>query len=351
MSDRFHETLEVVFDCIEDGISVINKDYEIITANKGISYIFGEKDLPEKQGAKCFKEYFHRNEICDNCPAEKTLKEGISSQLYKISRDTGTKKLVLNQFAFPVKDADGNVTHVVEYIKDVTAVAKLEEQLLSSERLVGIGKLAAGIAHEIRNPLGSIKATAQFCLSKYELDEGMRKKLMIILRSSDRVNRVVKDMLNLARPGGASFHAGCVGKVINNVCGLVNAKCIKQNVRLTKRFSRRLPSMLLDDKLLEDAFLNFMLNALAAMPRGGRLAVIGCYDHNEGELVISFIDSGCGIPEDHMGSIFDPFFTTKKDGTGLGLFLARQVVELHKGNIQIESKPGYGTEITVRLPV
>jgi len=126
---------------------------------------------------------------------------------------------------------------------------------------------------------------------------------------------------------------------------------LKQNVRLVKRSPRRLPLILLDEKLLEDAFLNFILNSLDAMPNGGRLAITICYDHNAEEIIIHLADSGCGIPEDNLSKIFDPFFTTKKDGTGLGLSLAKQIIELHKGRIHIESKPDYGTEVTVRLPV
>jgi signal transduction histidine kinase len=126
---------------------------------------------------------------------------------------------------------------------------------------------------------------------------------------------------------------------------------LKQNVRLIKKLSRRLPQIFLDEKFLKEAFLNLILNAVEAMPRGGRLAITAYYDHNAEEIVTTFCDSGCGITEDNLSRIFYPFFTTKKEGTGFGLSLARQVIELHKGKIHIESKPDYGTEVTVRLPV
>lgn len=348
--DGMYQILDAVFDCIQDGLFVINRDHEIIRANKSILNMFGKEYPPEHQGKKCFEEFHQRKVICDNCPAEKSFKEGIAGQLSKISWDIGIKKVVLDHNAFPIKDADGTVTRAVIWFKDVTHVVKLEEHLLASERLAGIGKLAAGIAHEIRNPLGNIRATAQFCLNKYEFDKDMRKHLKTILRSSDRVNRVVKELLNLAKPGEASFKVECVGGIINNVCSLVNAKCLKQHVRLNKRCPRRLPPILIDEKLLEEALLNIMLNAIDAMPKGGRLSVISCYDSNTEGIAISFIDSGCGISEDHIDRIFDPFFTTKRDGTGLGLYLARQIVELHKGVISVESKPDCGTEIAVRLP-
>ncbi|MFZ6016322.1 MAG: two-component system sensor histidine kinase NtrB [Nitrospirota bacterium] len=343
--------LEALFDSIEDGIHVINRDYEIVRANKGILNLFEKKDFREILGRKCFNEYYQRDALCDNCPAEKTFKDGTSSQLTKISREVGKKKVIFNKSTFPIKDVDGNVIQVIEYIKDITPVVKLEDQLFSSERLAGIGKLAAGIAHEIRNPLSNIKAAVQFCLNKYEPDEQVRKYLKIILKNSERVNKVIDDLLNLAKSRKASLKTGYIDDVIKRVCTLVDAKCFKQNVHLTKRFPRRLPQVFLDERLLEEAFLNLILNSLDAMPKGGRLAITAYYDHNAQEIIINFADSGCGILEDNLEKVFDPFFTTKKSGTGLGLSLVQEVIEIHKGKIYIESKPDYGTEVTVRLPV
>jgi len=342
---------QAIFDCIEDGITVINREYEIIRVNKAILNIFGKRDFSEILGRKCFNEYYQRNAICDNCPAEKTFEEGMPSQRTKIGREIGKRKTILNESTFPIKGEDNNVIQVIEYIKDITDVVELEDQLLYSERLAGVGKLAAGIAHEIRNPLSNIKAAAQLCLKKYELDKKIRKHLKIILKSSEKVNKVTRDLLNLAKPRDVSFKIGSADKVINSTCDLVNARCLKQHVRLTKRLQRGLPKIFLDEKLLEETFLNFVLNALDAMPKGGRLTITAYYDHDAEEILISFVDSGCGISEDNLNRIFDPFFTTKREGTGLGLSLALQIIELHKGKIHIESKPDYGTEVTVRLPV
>ncbi|MDP2754452.1 MAG: ATP-binding protein, partial [Nitrospirota bacterium] len=345
--EKTKKSLQAIFDGIEDGISVINKEYEIIRANKAILNIFGKGDFSEILGRKCFNEYYQRNTICDNCPAERTFKEGTPSQRIKISREIGKRKTILNESTFPIKGEDNNVIQVIEYIKDITDVVELEDQLLYSERLAGVGKLAAGIAHEIRNPLSNIKAAAQLCLKKYELDEKIRKHLKIILKSSEKVNKVTRDLLNLAKPRDVSFTIGSADKVINSTCDLVNARCLKQHIRLTKRLQRGLPQIFLDEKLLEETFLNFMLNALDAMPKGGRLAITAYYDHDAEEILISFVDSGYGISEDNFSRIFDPFFTTKKDGTGLGLSLALQIIELHTGKIHIESKPDYGTEVMV----
>ena len=345
-------TLQTIFDSIENGIFVINRGYEIVRANKAVLNKSGKKSFREILERKCFNELYQRATICDGCQAEKTFEEGTSTQLTKISKEiAGKKSLILNTSTFfPIKGEEGDVIQVIEYIKDITDAVKLEEQLLHIERLAGIGKLAAGIAHGIRNPLGNIKAAAQLCLDKYEPAEQTRKHLKIIMKSSERVNKVIKDLLSLAKPHEPSFTIGYIDKVINSICGLVNERCLKQRVRFIKRLPKKLSQIFLDEKLLESAFLNLILNALDAMPKGGRLTITTHYDYNAGELIISFADSGCGISEDNLGRIFDPFFTTKKDGTGLGLSLARQIIELHKGKIHIESKPDYGTEVTVRFP-
>lgn len=340
---------QTIVDCIEDGIHIINRDHEIISANKGILNMFGKRDLSEVLGRKCFSEYHRLEAACDNCPSVKTFKEGTSNYLSKAIRGVDGKKLFLKKITFPVKDADGNVAQVIEHIKDITYLSELEERLSYSERLAGIGKLAAGVAHEIRNPLSNIKAAVQLCLSKYEPDEMIGKHLKIILRSTNRVNRVINDLINLARPHEVSFITGDINNIINRAFDFVKERCLKQHVRVTKRFQRKLPQFYLDEKLLEESFLNIIINALDAMPKGGRLIITTYYDYDADEIKVSFFDSGYGISEDDLGKVFDPFFTTKRDGTGLGLSLAAQTIELHKGKIHIHSKPDYGTEVTIRF--
>jgi len=345
------KSLDAVFDGIEDGIFVINREHNMIRANKAILNISGKRDFTEILGRKCFNEIYQRDAVCDNCPAEKTFKEGIPNHLTKMSREMGSKRVIVNESTFPIKEEDDNVIHVVSHIKDVTHVVELESQLLSSERLAGIGKLAAGVAHEVRNPLGNIKAAAQLCLDKCKSDKQTRRYLNVMLKNTKRINKVIKDLINLAKPHEASFKLGRIDRIIDSLHDLANARCLKQRVRFSKRFSGTLPQILLDEKLLKEAFVDLIFNALDAMPNGGRLAINAYYEHNGEDIVITFWDSGCGISEDNMGRIFDPFFTTKKEGTGLGLSLVHQIIEIHKGKIHIESKPEHGTEITVRLPV
>ncbi len=259
-------------------------------------------------------------------------------------------RIVLDISTFPIKDDEGKVVQVIEYMKNITDIVKLEDQLLYQERLAGIGELAAGIAHEIRNPLGNITASSQFVLSKYRLLDPVKKHLKIILRNSENANRIIKDLLDFAKPREISFKMGNIKGVIDGACNLVKARCAKQRVRLAHKWSRRLPSILLDEKRLEEAFLNFILNSLDVMPTGGRLMINAHPDFEANEVVVSFLDTGEGITPENLNKMFTPFFSTKKDGVGLGLCLAHQVISSHKGRINIESKIGQGTDIIVRLP-
>ena len=342
--------LQTIFNNIGDGISVIDENYQISSVNQGILELFIKKDFQELLGKKCFSEY-HKNEgICDNCPAQKTFENGQPYHVTKICAGPDRGRAVLDISTFPIKDDNGKVVQVIEYIKNVTSRIKLEDQLLYQERLAGIGELAAGIAHEIRNPLGSITASSQFVLSKYKLSDPVKKHLKIILKNSENANKIIKDLLDFAKPREISFKVCNIGKVINDACNLVKVRCARQHVRLTLKYSRRLPLILLDEKRLEEAFLNFILNALDAMPNGGRLVINANNDFQNNEVAISFLDTGEGITSENLNKLFTPFFSTKENGVGLGLCLAHQVVSYHKGRINIESKVGQGTEVMVRLP-
>jgi PAS domain S-box-containing protein len=343
--------LQAIFDGIADGISLIDKEHQILRANHGILKLFNKRDFSDVIGKKCFNEYNNSEVICKNCPAQETFEDGKPHHATQIWHGADKSRAILDISTFPIKDDNKEVIQVIEYMKNVTDKIKLEDQLLQQERLAGVGELAAGIAHEIRNPLGNITASAQFCLGKYRLHELARKHLKIILKNSENANRIIKDLLDFARPSEISFEPGYIKDAIDSACNLVKTKCSKQRVRLAKRCSRRLPLMSLDMKRIEEAFLNLILNALDAMPDGGRFVITAHPDFQNNEAVISFSDTGDGISKEDIDKVFQPFFSTKKDGVGLGLSLVHQVTTIHKGKINIKSIIGKGTEVTVRLPL
>ncbi len=235
--------------------------------------------------------------------------------------------------------------------KRTEELLKAQEQLVQSEKMSALGQLAAGVAHQLRNPLYVIMSAAQFCLSKFNFKEEVKENLEVILRNIENANKVVKELLEFARPSKVNFHSLSITEVLNKVCQLIQPRCSNQNVQVVKQFCSPLPELRIDRDYLEQAFLNFIINSLQAMPKGGVLTIKTYLISKSKEVIVEFIDTGCGISEKCAKEIFNPFFTTKSDGVGLGMSVAHQVVvHQHKGRIEVESAENKGTVIRVYLP-
>jgi signal transduction histidine kinase/CheY-like chemotaxis protein len=226
-----------------------------------------------------------------------------------------------------------------------------QEQLLQSEKLASIGQLAAGVAHEINNPMGVILGFAQGILKTLPKDNSLRKPLSTIERESLRCKRIVQNLLDFARHSESTPHLTNINELINTSCELVEHQISLQNVKLVKNYDPALPPIMTDPNQLQQVFINIMLNAYQAMPDGGTLHIttrtVGS------ELQVTFADMGTGIPPEKIQNIFDPFFTTKEvgEGTGLGLSVSYGIVKAHGGNIGVESQVGKGTAFVIKLPL
>jgi len=347
------ERLRTIIDAIGDGISVIDRDYTIDRVNMSLLRMFKKKDFAEVRGRKCFSEYFRNERVCSHCHAESTFESGTPAHFKSILHD-GEEKVVLDISIFPMMDRENRIVNVIEYFRDITGTVNLEEQVLHSERLAAIGELAAGIAHELRNPLGNISASIQHCFKQHGqgLPENIKNHLSMILRNSENADRIIQELLDFSKPSDfAAFRLGRVEKVLEKACALAMSRCARQKVTVRVKLQRNLPLLLIDEKGLEGCFLNFIINALDAMPQGGGMTVKAFLDPRIRELAVAFEDTGVGIPEEQRGRIFDPFFTTKSNGTGLGLSIAHNVINNHNGRIEVKSAAGKGTKITIFLPV
>jgi signal transduction histidine kinase len=283
--------------------------------------------------------------------SSKTFNNAGPKNITRIQGEIGKERMGLEIFDVPIKADDGDVTEVINHTRDVSDRINLEDQLIAQVKAAAVVELASGIVHEIRNPLGNISASAQYFISKYKPPKKSRKYLNIILENANYANGIITDLLNFAKPRETSFEMNDIRRVIDNTLNLVKGRCLKQKVRLTCRLEEKLPKIMLDTKRLEDAFLNIIINALDAMPKGGKLTISCHVNFQDREVKVSFLDTGKGIPKENVNRIFDPFFTTKRDGTGLGLGLALQVIKDHKGKIDVKSKVNQGTEVIVKLPI
>jgi two-component system cell cycle sensor histidine kinase/response regulator CckA len=227
---------------------------------------------------------------------------------------------------------------------------RTQQALIQSEKLTALGRFSAGIAHEIRNPLANISASAQFCMSKYDVANDMKKHFEVILRNTENANRTIKELLDFTSPRGFSMNPGNIGKIIYQVSDLVKPRCEKQKIQLFVDIKDNLPLTLLNEKKLEEAFMNFVSNSIDAMPKGGVLT-ISAERSSSDNILVSFKDTGHGISQQDMDKIFEPFFTTKDEGTGLGLSLAYNIITAHSGEMTVKSRKNEGTVIQINFPV
>ena len=226
---------------------------------------------------------------------------------------------------------------------------EIEEQLRRADRLAAMGELSAGMAHEVRNPLASIKGTAEILRDGIDSSDKRYEFAQILVREVDRLENVVRDFLRFAKPDKGVQEEVRICDAMNDVVGLIRQQAIKAGVEIELDCSDELPLISGNFEQLKQAFLNFVLNALQVMPDGGKLTIKGVAEQNLVRVV--FADTGPGIPEELQGRVFNPFYTTRQEGTGLGLAITHRIIDAHGGKILLESRPGEGAMFTVKLPI
>lgn len=228
---------------------------------------------------------------------------------------------------------------------------KLEEQLHQSERLAVLGEMIAGVSHEIRNPLGIIRSSAELLNSRME-NEKQKKFTSIIVEEATRLNDILTEFLDFARPKNVRHNECDIESILEKNLSVIEPECQRRGIILEYNQGNAGARMLGDPDLLYRAFLNLLCNALQAMPKGGTLKVSSDMIHepDAGSIQVSIQDTGMGIPHDIHKKIFNPFFTTREKGTGLGLAIVKSIIDGHQGEIEVESEEGKGTTITVRFP-
>jgi two-component system sensor histidine kinase HydH len=234
----------------------------------------------------------------------------------------------------------------------MSAIKHLEEQVQRAEKLAAVGRLAAGVAHEIRNPLSSIRGFAYLLGKGHGEESPEREYADVMVREIDRINHVVSDLLNFARPMKLEPEDICLADIIDHVVALVSADTKAQEIDVHVHHDRNCPRLFADPNQLSQAILNLILNAIHALEDGGTIEVrAGRQDKGEG-LVISVEDNGPGIMPDLQDKIFEPFTTTRERGVGLGLAMVRKIAENQNGSVHLESPPPektHGTRFTLLL--
>ncbi|MGE4424497.1 MAG: ATP-binding protein [Pseudodesulfovibrio sp.] len=294
-----------------------------------------------------------------NRPVDELLPPAIV-ELASVSAETGhpvTRELQVsirggefpaNVGVAPVVSDDGLSLGTIFILSDLTEIHRLQADVKQREKMAAIGNLAAGIAHEVRNPLSSIKGYATYFAGLFEEGSENRKAATVMIAETERLNRVISELLDFSRPSEIKSRQADMALVLDTVSRLLRQDAADQNIAVSIDIEPDLPAVELDPDRLVQALLNIGINGIQAMETGGRLALrarrIGP------DLVIKVEDTGQGIAEENLATVFDPYFTTKSQGTGLGLAVVRKIVEGHGGTVEVASAVGEGTTFTITIP-
>ena len=280
-----------------------------------------------------------------------TLRGGKDVIEQEIQCPVSQNAVPLEVIATSLTEKDGTLLGHVLLFRDLTQIQELEKEVLRSQRLASIGRLAAGVAHELRNPLSSIKGFATYFKDRYQDVPQDQQTATIMIQEVERLNRVISQLLEYARPMTIDPKPTSIRSLIHDTLRLVEGDARQKGIRMDQNVPEDVGEMPMDPDRFKQVLLNLYLNGLEAMEPGGTLSVTAerTRDPNSVQLIVS--DTGRGIAPEDLAHVFDPYFTTKSSGTGLGLAIAHKIVESHNGQISIQSERDKGTTVVISLPI
>ena len=336
-----------VVENMPNGLISIDAGGNIITVNNRAREIF---DLTAKTTSGERKELTNKVQtftkpLLKSLQKEKTI---VEQEMAYPSGDGGSIPLSVSAAKLISKDEED--LGAVFILRDLREIKALQERVTTSERLAAIGSLAAGVAHEIRNPLSSIKGFAQFFLKKNPPESTDHQYSEVMIQEVERLDRVITNLLDYANPKEPAQEQTSLTDIIHRSIALITDDAKAKKIDVTVEIEENIPPVKVDRDQITQVLLNIALNGLDAMKKGGKLTV-RCFMDDEKKLVIVEIkDTGHGIPEEELSRIFDPFYTTKKTGTGLGLAIAHRIMENHGGTLSVKSTGTSGTTFRITVP-
>ncbi len=258
--------------------------------------------------------------------------------------------IILDVFGSPLKDKDGSPMGSLLIIMDLTELSQLKNEREQNKRLAAIGRIAAGVAHEIRNPLSSIKGYATFLKEVFEKGSQNFDVVDVIIKEVDRLNRVVSELVEFARPLKLSGNPVQIKALVEDSMKIIEYDAKRNHITIDKNLDDDIGSIIADEDQLRQMLLNLYLNAIESMEGSGRLHVKLFRDKSAAKIMIVISDTGSGIKKEELSDIFEPYFTTKLSGTGLGLAVVHNIIKAHKGEVKVKSESGKGTVFTIILP-
>jgi len=348
--------METIFNSITGILFIRDGSYNIKIVNReGVEYI--RRYDKDHLNGKCYEVFADRTEPCENCPADSTI-----STSEEASSDIVLNNRVYRVSSYPVFDYGNRITEIVVFRKDITDELMIKKKLAQSEKLAEIGQITAGVTHELKNPITVIKG-AHYLLttmvSETDLEHGVKDEITELLdRIGDSIRhseKTISNLLDFSRQSVKTVEKVNIVRIIEQILILEKNNFIHNNVEVETEFENDNICIYSNLDSLKHIFLNLVANAVQAMPHGGRLSIRAkrCPDAVKEKVMVQIEDTGCGIPEDLQTRIFDPFITTKDSGkgSGLGLWIVKNEINRHNGEIMLDSMPGKGSCFTIIFPV
>lgn len=350
-----------VVDNIDRAVIAIDSDGRVVLINPAAQAFTG---LSERQSlGRHFETLFAgQDKILALVRTAMTAGRSISDDENILLQRPSASPLPVSLSVSPIFSERGDQDGVVLIIRDLSRLRELEEAVRRADRLSMLGTLAAGLAHEIKNPLGGIKGAAQLLAMELEADSPLREYTGVMIKEAERVNGIIEELMDLARPRPPHFSEVNIAKILGDIVLFQKEAHRGKSIEFVLSLDPSIPPLRGDENLLTRLFLNLIKNAAEAIDREGRIEIFSKvasdYHLQNPErrrpvplIVVEIRDNGRGLPPEELEKIFTPFYTTKNRGSGLGLATCQKIVDSHQGFLRVESEPGKGTVLAVSLPL
>jgi len=350
--DNQRVLLQAIIDEVPEDIILLDKAGRVADCNRNVAEHRG-LSKEEIIGKPCWDVQAIRDDMpfchpeTKDCPFHTALRTGRKAESLETRVSKDGRLLYFREYAYPILDASRNLTHVMVMRRDITSRTESEKRAQQSEKIGVVERLSAYMAHEIRNPLFAIGGFTNSLLKSPNLSEREREKVRIILEETARLDKILKEMLGFARSGEEAPTQVDVAKVVRDVVGVIEAGFLPKGVNITFEAAREIPKVVASEDTLSRAVLHLVTNAVEAMDSAG---MVNVSVRMSGPMVaVGVRDTGKGMPGELLEKVFSPFFSTKSRGYGLGLALIRKSVEDWGGQVEIASREGEGTQVTLLL--
>jgi two-component system NtrC family sensor kinase len=343
----------ILNELIQEDVIMIGFDFRILDVNDSMLKRLGlVRD--EVIGRYCYEITHRQGQPCSGekhpCPLIQTMETKKPFQTTHIHLDKDDREIYFSISTYPMLE-DGDVIGAIEISRDITKDIKAQKTMMQQEKLASVGRLSAGVAHEINNPLTTILTTAMLIQEDLDPQDPNYQELETITKEALRCRKIVTSLLDFARQSTPTRKSCDINDIVKESFTLTQKQAAFKDVTLNYEMDENVPRLFLDKGQIQQSIINLIINAIEATDAGGSIFISTAYKKYQDRVDITVSDTGQGIGENDLGKIFDPFFTTKAEGNGLGLAITHGIIEQHNGTIDAFSKLGRGTIFTIKLPV